>query len=177
MIYTNQCCTIKNDGYIHLDKKTKVKIPQFEKYKDLIMEFDQIRFNPESHGHHITVEIVYSLNDETFRNTELDYSRYASCDIGLVNLMTVITDFCQPIIISGKEVKSSNNYFNKIISEAKSVLMKMNNHYSSNKIRTLYSQRNNYYDDVFHKVTTALVEFLVENGIGNFVVGYNPLWK
>ena len=31
MIYTNQSCTIKN-GFIFLDKKTKIKIPQFDKF-------------------------------------------------------------------------------------------------------------------------------------------------
>ena len=57
LIYTNQTCTIKN-GFIYLDKKTKIKIPQFEKFFDKFKKFQQVRIIPNLNKT-FDVEIVY----------------------------------------------------------------------------------------------------------------------
>ena len=57
MIYTNQSCTIKN-GFIFLDKKTKIKIPQFDKFFEKLKKFQQVRIIPKINKT-FDVEIVY----------------------------------------------------------------------------------------------------------------------
>ncbi|MER8322218.1 hypothetical protein ABS243_18760, partial [Acinetobacter baumannii] len=55
-IYTNQSCRI-HDGYIILDRDLKIPVPQWEKYKDRIERFKQVRIIPKRT--YMTVEVVY----------------------------------------------------------------------------------------------------------------------
>ena len=81
----------------------------------------------------------------------------------------------KPILFNGKQIKSKNQYFNKEISKLKSKLT--NNQKSSKQIKNLYIKRNNQLTDIFHKLSRIIVNKLVNNKIGNLVVGYNKGWK
>ena len=86
MIYTNQSCTIKN-GFIFLDKKTKIKIPQFDKFFEKLKKFQQVRIIPKMNKT-FDVEIVYI--DEEAKAKELDFNSYASIDLGVDNIATMV---------------------------------------------------------------------------------------
>lgn len=172
LIYTNQCCTIK-DGYVCFSKDLKVRVPQWNKYKSKICNFQQVRVLPK--GNHTIIEIVY--NDDTAINTDLDKNRYASIDLGVDNLVTLITDFSQPLLYNGKQIKSFNQWFNKKLAHRKSLLKTNNNRNNSKCTQKLYEKRNNKIDDVLHKVSKHIVKTLVTNGIGNLVCGCNKGWK
>ena len=86
MIYTNQSCTIKN-GFIFLDKKTKIKIPQFDKFFEKLKKFQQVRIIPKMNKT-FDVEIVY-INEEA-KAKELDFNSYASIDLGVDNIATMV---------------------------------------------------------------------------------------
>lgn len=172
LIYTNQCCVIKNDGYLYLDKYTKIKIPQFEKYKDKIKNFQQVRINPKLNNS-FEIEIIYIVENEI--NIKLNKDLYSSIDLGVDNIATLILPNNRPILFNGKQIKAKNQYFNKEISRLKSCLS--NNQKSSKQIKNLYNKRNNQLTDIFHKLSKRIVNLLVENKIGNLVVGYNKGWK
>ena len=72
-------------------------------------------------------------------------------------------------------MKANNQYFNKTISDLKSKLN--HNVYSSNKIKNLYSKRDNQLTDIFHKLSRTIINNLIQRNIGNLVVGYNKGWK
>lgn len=133
LTYTNQNCTIKN-GYVHLSKTLKVYIPQFDKYKDNLKNFQQVRIIP--HG----------------------------------------------VIYNGKIPKSVNQYYNKETSKLKSIRDNEKEEgefrsWNNIQIKDLTSYRNNFIEDYFHKVSRHIVNFLLENKIGNLVVGVNKDWK
>ena len=86
MIYTNQACTIKN-GFIFLDRKTKIKIPQFDKFFEKLKKFQQVRIIPKINKT-FDVEIVYI--DEEAKAKELDFNSYASIDLGVDNIATMV---------------------------------------------------------------------------------------
>ena len=171
MIYTNQSCAIKN-GFIFLDKKTKIKIPQFDKFFEKLKKFQQVRIIPKMNKT-FDVEIVYI--DEEAKAKELDFNSYASIDLGVDNIATMILPNENPILFNGRQVKAKNQYFNKRISKLKSELT--NNKKTSKQIRNLYDKRNNQLSDIFHKLSRMIVNKLVSNEIGNIVVGYNKGWK
>lgn len=172
LVYTNQSCTIKNDGYLYLNKHNKIKIPQFKKYKDKFKNFQQIRINPKLNNE-FEIEIIYVVENKI--NTNLNNELYSSIDLGIDNLVTMILPNEKPILFNGKQVKAKNQYFNKQISKLKSCLT--NNQKSSKQIQSLYNKRNNQLTDIFHKLSRIIVNKLVNNKIGNLVVGYNKGWK
>ncbi len=170
LIYTNQCCNIK-DEYINLSRQLKIFIPQWEKYKDKISNFNQVRILPKNG--YIKVEIIY---DSPIQNNDLSLDKYASIDLGIDNLITLVGED-DNILFSGKQIKSINQFFNKEISKLQSIKDKQKNKKSTKKILKLHENRNNILNDLFHKVSRFVVNYLIENKTGNLVIGYNKNWK
>ena len=113
--------------------------------------------------------------DEEIKAKELDFNSYASTDLGVDNITTIVLPNKKPILFNGRQVKAKNQYFNKKISKLKSELT--NNKKISKQIRNLYDKRDNQLSDIFHKLSRMIVNKLVSNEIGNIVVGYNKGWK
>lgn len=171
VMYTNQCCSIK-DGKVHLEKGLSIDIPQWEKYRNRLEHFQQVRIVPKDG--YVIVEILYK-SDES--NALLDTSRCAAIDLGISNLVTMVTDFSEPIIYSGKQLKAKNQWFNHEVSRLKSTTQTCNNKKTSKRIRRLYDRRNKQMGDVIHKVSRHIVRVLVANGVGHLVLGHNKGWK
>lgn len=171
LVYTTVGCTIK-DGVIKFSKSISVKIPQSDKYN--FSNFNQVRVIPKYDGRVIEIQIIYQTK---LQNIELDYNRFASIDLGINNLVVLVTDFSMPYIYSGKQLKSYNQFYNKQIAKNKSLLKTNNNKYVSKRIQSLNINRNNYISDAFHKISKNIVKLLVENKVGNLVVGSNKSWK
>ena len=95
LIYTNQNSKIK-DNYVILSKILKIYIPQYDKYKERIKNYQQIRILPKNNFYEI--EIVYNYEQQ---NVKLDYEKYGSIDLGVNNLATLVTDK-QPFLYNGK---------------------------------------------------------------------------
>lgn len=168
--YTNQCSSIKN-GKLVLARGFEINIPQWEKYGErLLMGYQQTRIKPGCRS--IKVEIVYKQENVK----PIDNDRYASIDLGLDNLATMVCDD-GAFIYSGKFLKSYNNHFNKRMSKLQSIKDKQGLEKSTKRIRNMYEKRERYMEDAFHKVSRSIVDFLTQNQIGNLVVGYNKGWK
>lgn len=172
LIYTNQCSSIR-DGKIVLSKNISIKIPQWEEYKDVISRFQQIRVNPKNG--YTEIEIVYENEEQC--NTDLDYKRFASIDLGMNNLVTMVTDFSEPVIYSGRQIKSKNRHFNKEIARLKGLAQTNNNKKSTKQILRIWDKRERQMDDIMHKVSRHIVNMLVENNVGNLIIGHNSGWK
>lgn len=171
LVYTKIVCTIK-DNKIQFSKGLSINIPQSDKYN--FSNFNQVRVIPKYDGRVIEIQIVYTISDQ---NKELDYNRFASIDLGINNLVVLVTDFSRPYIYSGKQLKSYNQFYNKQSAKYTSLLKTNNNKYNSNKLNILNINRNNYISDIFHKISKNIVKLLVENKAGNLVVGSNKSWK
>lgn len=170
LFYTKQSAAIK-DGQIRLSKNLLIAIPQWEKYGEQASKFSQIRLIPERGK--VKVEIVY---DKELAASDVDKNKYASIDLGIDNLATmVISEGC--VIWSGKHLKSYNRYFNKELARLQSVKDLQGIKRSTKRIMALYAKRDKHFEDVFHKVSRQIVDVLVEKRIGTLTVGYNVGWK
>lgn len=117
LIYTNQAISKREydkDGVIHpsgLEFKVKTKI----QYKDI----KQVRIVPKCN--YFVVEVIYKVSDSTLLN---DNGKYAAIDLGINNLATLTSNIIgdTPMVISGKVVKSYNQYYNKQVAHYKSIL-------------------------------------------------------
>lgn len=170
LYYTNQTASIKK-GEIRLAKNFIIHIPQWKKYKDRIQNFQQIRILP--YRKKLKVEIVYR---QEAIDTDLDKSKYASIDLGIDNLATMVTDKGS-FLYSGKFMKSYNRNFNRQLAKLQSIKDKQGIKKITKRIQNLYEKRDRYFEDVFHKYSRMIINHLIVNRIGNLVVGYNAGWK
>jgi len=168
LIYTNQVSKIK-DNKIYLSKDFTIDIP---KYKDF-SKFQQIRVLPTYIKNQFEVEIIYN---QDIKNENLNYDKYSSIDLGLNNLVSLVSEN-KPILINGNILKSYNQLYNKQKAKLYSVKDKMKNKHYTRRLYELEKNRNNYVKDYLHKVSRLMINYLIKNKIGNLVIGHNKQWK
>lgn len=175
LIIPNQSCKIE-DGYLILTKTVRVPIPQWEKYGEKLEGFQQVRINPRFGGEWFEIEIVYLA--EEVANPALDMGQYASIDLGVGNLATMMdTRDGEALIFNGKQLKAVNQWYNKTLATLKSAAMKCNGKRTTCRIQALTFRRNSRIDDLLHKTSREIVNILLRKGIGTLVVGHNKWWK
>ena len=137
---------------------TKVEKPQ------------QVRIIPKS-GCYV-IEVVYEVEENRLKKNQ----RVATIDLGLNNLATVVTnDGDNPILISGRKIKSINQYYNKMTSKKNSLLPY--NVFTSKSLDRLWLKRNNKISYEIHKVTKFLANYFDERDVSKVIIGNNSGWK
>ena len=130
----------------------------------------QVRIIPKI-GFYV-IEVVYEVKE----NLAKQNNKVASIDLGLNNLATVVTnDGANPVLISGKKIKSINQYYNKKTSQQKALLP--NNTFSSKSLDRLWLKRNNKLSYELHKITKFLANYFDERDISTVIIGKNIGWK
>lgn len=130
----------------------------------------QVRIIPKKWFY--VIEVVYEVKEKSIKQNQ----RVASIDLGLNNLATVVTnDGDNPILISGKKLKSINQYYNKMTSKKKSLLP--NNIFTSKSLDRLRLKRNNKISYEIHKITKFLTNYFDERDISKVIIGNNIGWK
>ena len=130
----------------------------------------QIRIIPKT-GCYV-IEVIYEIKE----NKPKQNQRIASIDLGLNNLATVVTnDGDNPILISGKKIKSINQYYNKITSQKKALLPY--NVFTSKSLDRLWLKRNNKISYEIHKITKFLANYFDERDVSKVIIGNNSGWK
>ena len=159
----------KKEGYVRIgyprNNKTLTEIKTAIPYENVVF----IEIIPI--GNHLKVNVGYKK--EVKENKTND--NYAAIDLGVDNLITMVSNVSQPLILNGKPVKSINQYYNKTLAEKKSQLA--DGVYTSNKIKKLSFNRNNKINDYFHKASNIVVNYLVSNDIRTLYIGKNVGWK
>ncbi len=127
------------------------------------------------------VQIVYTKKRAT---KELDLNKVASIDIGLNETMAITTNLgLEPLLVRGNAVKSANQLMNKRIADLQSArtagmtLEKGDIFPETIEMARIRKKRMNRIEDQFHKASRFLINYCVEHGIGQIVVGYNKNWK
>lgn len=167
LVYTIQAISKKElkKGIILLSG-TDIRIKTKLKLEDI----QQVRVVPRI-GHYI-VEVIY--NKQEVKNENLDKNKIAGSDLGLDNLSAVTSNQkVIPLLINGRPLKSINQFYNKKKAELQSFVGDK----TSNRIEKLTNKRNNKVKDYLHKSSRLIVNHLIENGIGIFVIGKNKQWK
>jgi putative transposase len=121
------------------------------------------------------VETVYDDGQDEWR---LDHHGLgASIDVGLDNLamITFSNPSVQPIAISGKPLKSINQWANKQNARYRSKLSVDQD--TSKRLQFIWRKRNNQVKDYLHKATKRIVEELDDIGVTCVAIGKNIGWK
>lgn len=173
LVLTNQNCRLKGGG---------LKFPKafrgfclrttFTRRPDFL-SFQQVRIIP--HRNRIVIEVVYNIR---IMREKPDNGRYAGIDLGVNNLAVVCNNVGMPAIaISGRPLKSVNQYYNKKTAHFTEVCRRMNGGNRSRRLDALARVRNHRTDDYLHKASRKIVDFCAENDISRIVIGKNDGWK
>jgi putative transposase len=98
-------------------------------------------------------------------------------DLGINNIASIVSDRFNATLVSGKSLKSLNQYFNKKYSNIQSDLMINHKKYNSKRLDNLWRDHNNRIKDYIHKLSKYIVELAVTNGVSTIVIGKNDFWK
>jgi len=94
------------------------------------------------------------------------------------NIICLVTNCgVRPVVIQGGAVKSMNQYYNKKRAEYQKMYSTHGVQGEPRRLERLTRRRNNKIEDLFHKLSNALIGYLSNALIGTLVIGYNEQWK
>lgn len=177
LIFTNQQCKIK-DGYLLFPKMIPLKIKT--RLNDDI-DLREIRIIPTTIGYNC--EIVYKKIDEyglinsRWYSRKTNINRIISIDVGVNPFVTIVNNInLLPFTILGGNIKSVNQFYNKELAKLQSI-------YDKQKLKSgikkdkLIDKRNKKIKYLMHVGSKYLLDYAIENNIGNVVIGHNEGWK
>ena len=165
--FNNQMISKKRDknGYLIVSPRDlKLVIPTRRE------DVKQVRIVPQLN--YYVIEVVYEAQEEEIRTGVV----VGAIDLGLNNIATIVTnDKKNPLILSGKKLKSINQYFNKNITDRQGKLPK--EVYTSKEIERLWTKRRNKIDYEIHKISKYIVGLMDEREVSKLIIGNNGSWK
>ena len=182
IVYEKGALSFKEEGFVRLSQ-TSIKI----KTSILREQITNVRIIPK--GNHFVIEVLYDVEKPAV--DENDFSRIAFIDPGMNNLMTVTSNVFSPILYNGRPAKAINQLYNKQKAKIQSRLpfqkpsidtrsykqinavLKPYQTKTSKLLQAITKNRNYRIHDLFHKMTTHLVNYLVMNDVKVLIFGHN----
>ena len=148
--------------------KLKISVPFPERLNGKTIK--EVRILPIYGGQYFKVQYVYEADAE---NLNLNPENVLGIDIGLDNLATCINNKNgTPFIIDGRKLKSINHFYNKQKAKFQSIADRQKIK-STMRLNRLTHKRNNQCNDYIKKTARYIINYCIDNDIGNIVVGYN----
>ena len=168
VIFTNQNCKIVNN-FIKFPKTLKGFTVQTKVTNNL----QQVRITHKRFC--IVIDVIYKIEREVL---QIDKNRVISIDIGLDNLVAIGNNCgLRSFLINGKGLKSINQYYNKKVAHFISVLERVQHMKTSNRLKKLQFKRFTKITDKLHKISRYIVNYCIQNNIGQIIIGKNNGWK
>ena len=103
----------------------------------------------------------------------------AGIDFGTDNIAAIVSTDHASRIYKGGAVLSANRYFQKKKAQAAGIITKGKEHKraDSARLRRLSLRHDCFLKDMMHKISTDIVRYCVEHGVGTVVIGANRGWK
>ena len=118
------------------------------------------------------IEVVYEVKETPLKHT----NNFVAIDLGIDNLASVtFSNGVNPMLVSGKKIKSINQGYNRLIAKAQSALPK--NQRTSKHIHRLWRNRETKLQNELHRITTFLSQYFDEMCIEKVFIGKNTGWK
>lgn len=150
------------------DEKILIDIPPYLRDKKI----NQIHIIPRYKGKFF--EVRYMFEDaEQAKSYKLDNSKALGIDLGINNLATCVTNKGKSFIIDGKKLKSINQWYNKELARLSSIKDKQHIKGYTKMQYLITRKRNNRIQDYMYCSAKKIVNYCIDNNIGNIVVGYN----
>jgi putative transposase len=168
LIYTIQAISRGKDGLkCGIIKPSMLDIEVRTQHKVV----NQVRIVPRK-GFYV-VEVVY---EQEAKPTAVDPSLIAGIDPGLDNLIALTSNKpgFVPLVVNGRGLKSTNQFYNKRKAELQS---KLGHTGTTKRMERMTNKRNRRIDHELHAVSRWVIDLLVAEGIGTLIIGKNDGWK
>ncbi len=168
LVYTIQAISRSKNGL----KRGVIKPSQLPiTVKTRVTDINQVRIVPRK-GFYV-VEVVY---EQAVKQAPTSPAYYAGIDIGMNNLVALTSNkpAFQAVVVNGRPVKSTNQFYNK----RKAELQKKLGHPGTTKrMERMTNKRNRRIDHYMHTSSKRIIDLLVQEGIGVLCIGKNDAWK
>jgi len=144
----------------------KVTIPPNLKDKKI----KEIRIIPKFNARYFEIQYTYEVEEI---QSDLDNNKALAIDLGLNNLATCVVSTGEAFIIDGRKLKSINQLFNKENSRLQSLKDLRGIKRVTLKQFIITNNRNNKVNDYINKTCRHIINYCLDNKIGNLVIGYN----
>ena len=159
--------SLKNSGKVvptPTEMTTGSELPEWFLEGGFEVQHARVKFK----NNRVCLQVTYIDNENRYEKTKGE--KIAGIDFGVNNLCTIaFDDKISPRTVSGRKIKSINQFANKEVARLKRELPK--NIYSSDKIRQIYGNRNLQILREVHEITNRIVDLLVSRGVGTLVLG------
>lgn len=134
----------------------------------------EIRIHPKLNARYFEIEYVYEV--EAIQKVEQNQNTLA-IDLGINNLVSAVSNTGDAFLISGKPIKSINQWYNKECARLSSIKDLQGYRQETRQIFIKTQKRNRQINDYINKSVRKVINFCIDNNISNLVVGYNNFWK
>lgn len=155
-------------GFIHFPKKEQLN--PIELPKDFGGKILQVSITP---GLTFKCNLIY---EQEVEEKQIENKDFISIDLGVNNLAAITSNqrSFRPILINGRWLKSTNQYYNKKKAKLQSKLVDSK---TSKKIKSLTLRRNNRVKWFMHNTSKKIIQLCLDKQIGQIVIGKNKGWK
>ncbi len=134
----------------------------------------EIRIIPKVNARFFEIQYTY---EKYIEQKKLNNQNALAIDLGINNLCTCVTSNGYSFIIDGKRLKSINQWYNKENAKLQSIKDKQGIDNITLRQSIILNNRNNKLNDYMSKAARYIVDYCINNDIGNIVVGYNETFQ
>lgn len=152
-------------------KSIEINIPP----KLVDKKIKEIRIIPKSKARFFEIQYIYEVEEI---QSNVDKNKALAIDFGINNLATCVTSIGKSFIIDGRKLKSINQWHNKENTCLQSIKDKQGYkiRYTNRQLKNT-QKRNNRVNDYMNKTARMIINYCLENNIGNVVCGYNETFQ
>ena len=134
----------------------------------------EIRIIPKVNARFFEIQYTY---EKYIEQKKLNNQNALAIDLGINNLCTCVTSNGYSFIIDGKRLKSINQWYNKENAKLQSIKDKQGIDNITLRQSIILNNRNNKLNDYMNKAARYIIDYCINNDIGNIIVGYNETFQ
>lgn len=171
VVLTNQLIKLV-DGHVYFSKRLGLTPLKLKRVDGKLLE---VRLKPLSLQEHSSRKHMLEAQVVFLKEMDVDFlenGNVAGIDLGLHNIVTLVSTSAAPILISGDKMIRYQHRFNKKLARIHEI-----GGAQSVREQKLYYKRKQFMNTELHKITKSIINYCVENNIGTLVVGRNKTLK
>lgn len=131
----------------------------------------EVRIHPKYNARFFDIEFIY---EEALEPKSVSPDIALAIDLGVNNLAACTTSTGASFLIDGLKLKSINQWYNRENARLQSIKDKVGFPGITNRQSRLYRGRANRVRDYFNKSARYIINYCIDNNIGQLIIGYNP---